>query len=43
MGLSLVFDEGPGSAGMSDRSNNCLRARVDMDMLDNDPLLATPA
>ena len=40
MGLSLVFDEGPGSPGMSDRSNNRLRARVNMDVLDNNPLLS---
>ena len=43
MGLSLVFDEGPGSPGMRDRSNYCLRARVNMDVLDNNPLLAAPA
>ena len=38
MGLSLVFDEGPGSPGVSDRSNNRLSARVDMDVLDDNPL-----
>ena len=43
MGLSLVFDEGPGSPGMSDGSNNRLRARVDMDVLDDNPLLSAPA
>ena len=43
MGLSLVFDEGPGSPGMSDRSNNRLGARMDMDVLDNNPLLSATA
>ena len=43
MGLSLVFDEGPGSPGMSDRSDNRLRARMDMDVLNNNPLLSAPA
>ena len=43
MRLSLVFDEGPGSPGMSDSSNNCLRARVDMDVLDHNPLLSATA
>ena len=38
MGLSLVFDEGPGSPCMSDRSNYCLRACVDMDVLDDNPI-----
>ena len=41
MGLSLVFDEGPGSPGMSDGSHDRLPARVDMDVLDNNPLLST--
>ena len=36
----MIFDEGPGSPGMSDRSNNRLSARVDMDVLDNNPLLS---
>ena len=40
MRLSLVFDEGPGSPGMRDRSNNRLRAGVNMDVLDNNPLLS---
>ena len=40
MRLSLIFDEGPGSPGMSDGSNNRLRARVDMDVLDNNPLFS---
>jgi hypothetical protein len=40
MGLSLVFDEGLGAPGMSDGSNNRLSARVDMDVLDNNPLLS---
>ena len=35
----MVFDEGPGSPGVSDGSNNRLRARVDMDVLNNNPLL----
>ena len=39
----MVFDEGPGSPGMSDCSNNCLRARVDMDVLDDNPLLSATA
>jgi len=43
MRLSLVFDEGPGSPGMSDSSNDRLRARVDMDVLDDDPLRPTAA
>ena len=43
MGLSLVFDEGPGSPGMSDCSNNRLGARVDMDVLDDNPLLSATA
>ena len=43
MRLSLVFDEGPGSPGMSDCSNNRLRARVNMDVLDNDALLSATA
>ena len=43
MRLSLVFDEAPGSPAMRDRSNNCLRAGVDMDVLDNNPLLSAPA
>ena len=34
MGLSLVFDEGPGSPGMSDGSHDRLPARVDVDVLD---------
>ena len=38
MRLSLIFDEGPGSPGMSDGSNDRLCARVDMDLLDNNPL-----
>ena len=38
MGLSLVFDEGPGSPGMSDGSNNRLSARVDMHVLDDNPI-----
>ena len=38
MRLSLVFDEGPGSPGISDRSNNRLRACVDMDVLDDNPI-----
>ena len=38
----MVFDEGPGRPGMSDGSNNRLRARVDMDVLDNNPLLSAP-
>ena len=40
MRLSLIFDKGPGSPGMSDGSDDRLRARVDMDVLDNDPLLS---
>ena len=40
MGLSLVFDEGPGSPGMSEGANDRLRARVDMDVLNNNPLLS---
>ena len=40
MGLSLVFDEGPGSPGMSDGTYDRLRASVDMDMLDNNPVLS---
>ena len=32
-----------GSAGMRDRSNNRLRACVDMDVLDDNPLLSTTA
>ena len=38
MRLSLVFDEGPGSPRMSDRSNNRLSARVDMHVLDDNPI-----
>ena len=36
----MIFDEGPGSPGMGDGADNRLRARVDMDVLDNDPLLS---
>ena len=43
MRLSLIFDEGPGSPGMSDGSDNRLRARVNMDVLDNDALLSATA
>ena len=43
MRLSLIFDKGPGSPGMSDGSNNGLRARVDMDVLDDNPLLSATA
>jgi len=38
--LSLVFDEGPGYTGMSDLSNNRPSARVDMDVLDHNPLFS---
>ena len=40
MRLSLIFDEGPGSPGMGDGSNDRLCARVDMDVLDNNPLFS---
>ena len=40
MRLSLLFDEGPGSPGMSDGSDDRLCAWVDMDVLDNNPLLS---
>ena len=33
----MVFDKGPGPPGMSDGSDNRLCARVDMDVLDNNP------
>ena len=36
----MIFDEGPGSPGMSDGSDNRLCARMDMDVLDNNPLLS---
>jgi hypothetical protein len=39
----MVFDEGPGPRGMSDRSNDRLSARVEMDVLHNDPLLSATA
>ena len=39
----MVFDEGPGSPGMSDGSDNRLRTRVDMDVLDDNPLCPTTA
>ena len=42
MGLSLVFDEGLGAPGMSDGSNNRLSARVDVDVLNNNPLPLRP-
>ena len=34
----MVFDEGPGSPGMSDGADDRLCARVDMDVLNNNPL-----
>ena len=40
MRLSLIFDTGPGSPGMTDGSDNRLRAGVNMDVLNNDPLLS---
>ena len=40
MRLSSIFDEGPGFPGMSDGSDNRLRAGVNMDVLNNDPLLS---
>ena len=40
MRLSLIFDKGPGSPGMSDGSDDRLRARMDVDVLDNNPLLS---
>jgi hypothetical protein len=42
MRLSLAFDEGPGRPGMSDGPYDGLCARVDMDVLDNNPLLSAP-
>ena len=39
----MIFDEGPGPPGMSDGSHNRLSARVDMDVLNNNPLLSAAA
>ena len=41
MRLSLNFDKGPGSPGMSDGSDDRLCARMDMDVLNNNPLFST--
>ena len=43
MRLSLIFDKGPGSPGMSDGSDDRLRACMNMDVLDDNPLLSTTA
>ena len=43
MGLSAVFDDGPGPGGVGDVADDGLAAWIDVDMLDSDLLFAAPS
>ena len=43
MGLSAVFDDGPGPRGVGDIADDGLAAWIDVDMFDSDLLFAAPS